>query len=628
MTSQDSPYGENFALATCSWKQDRLTVRELSMLQLINSITDKPNWWKKVFDEEIIAKWHQEASALALFSENLWTWCVAEIRDKAVEFERTGVVAAIDTGSRPIKSDTLAVQPLQNLPDDKKDWHPKSNDQVLNLVHPSLFPLIYGKTRVLSQGGQVGVENFLDSYGKGDILPQQELQVRGDPEDIQQAKWSTKFQWLPCEVEFTGEGNSVKITSYINNLHPLHHQDLYRVIEKLISISIEPWNQAILIHEDGGRVPPRIRTYGSEWDPSLPEWAEENDYPKWNLNRANLGDKEYEDLLAKVKEYLKLPDNPEFNKQEYDEESTEINRESVMNGEWEEECEDLAEIIDWKWNHIRKTVHPDFGTLETYQKWKLGFAPNPLFSSEPEPRENSVPYLEPYHIDLAKTWRDQGLQVIVKIASIELTPEKPEYEGGSWHLEGMLNEHIVSTSIYYYDVENTTESRIRFRLEATLNEESLQYEQSVHQPLCEIFGTESMSEEPAVQEIGSVSTPQGRLLAFPNTLQHCVSPFRLEDASKPGHRRFIVLWLVDPTFRIVSTRNVPPQRHDWWAPEAYSNINHPLPAELAEMVQQEVGEWPMGMNEAKELRLELMEERTNLMPAIQNSLETYNLCEH
>lgn len=29
------------------------------------------------------------------------------------------------------------------------------------------------------------------------------------------------------------------------------------------------------------------------------------------------------------------------------------------------------------------------------------------------------------------------LQVIVKIASIELTPEKPEFPGGSWHVEGM-----------------------------------------------------------------------------------------------------------------------------------------------------------------------------------------------
>ena len=40
--------------------------------------------------------------------------------------------------------------------------------------------------------------------------------------------------------------------------------------------------------------------------------------------------------------------------------------------------------------------------------------------------------------------------VIVKLANIVLTPEKPRYEGGSWHVEGMMNERIVASGIYYY----------------------------------------------------------------------------------------------------------------------------------------------------------------------------------
>ncbi|GIJ97934.1 hypothetical protein Aspvir_000040 [Aspergillus viridinutans] len=54
-------------------------------------------------------------------------------------------------------------------------------------------------------------------------------------------------------------------------------------------------------------------------------------------------------------------------------------------------------------------------------------------------------------------------KVIVKLANIKLTPEKPEYEGGSWHIEGQLNEHICATAIYYYDGENITESTLTFR---------------------------------------------------------------------------------------------------------------------------------------------------------------------
>jgi hypothetical protein len=32
---------------------------------------------------------------------------------------------------------------------------------------------------------------------------------------------------------------------------------------------------------------------------------------------------------------------------------------------------------------------------------------------------------------------DSGFQVIFKLANIQLTPEKPSYNGGSWHVEGM-----------------------------------------------------------------------------------------------------------------------------------------------------------------------------------------------
>src|SRR6185437_6116833 len=37
------------------------------------------------------------------------------------------------------------------------------------------------------------------------------------------------------------------------------------------------------------------------------------------------------------------------------------------------------------------------------------------------------------------------------------------------------------------------------------------------------------------------------------TCSSTVTPFELEDKMKPGHLRFIALWLVDPTTRIIST---------------------------------------------------------------------------
>lgn len=50
----------------------------------------------------------------------------------------------------------------------------------------------------------------------------------------------------------------------------------------------------------------------------------------------------------------------------------------------------------------------------------------------------------PFLVDLIRDYADHGLQVIVKLATIELTPEKPEYQGGSWHVEGQLVRFLLS----------------------------------------------------------------------------------------------------------------------------------------------------------------------------------------
>ncbi|KAL3670202.1 hypothetical protein V7S43_004515 [Phytophthora oleae] len=38
------------------------------------------------------------------------------------------------------------VSVLENVPDNEKDWHPDSDNQVLDLVHPSLFCCVFGTT--------------------------------------------------------------------------------------------------------------------------------------------------------------------------------------------------------------------------------------------------------------------------------------------------------------------------------------------------------------------------------------------------------------------------------------------------------------------------------------------------
>ena len=51
----------------------------------------------------------------------------------------------------------------------------------------------------------------------------------------------------------------------------------------------------------------------------------------------------------------------------------------------------------------------------------------------------------------------------MKLADIELTLEKPTYDGGSWHVEGQLNERICVTALYYYDSKNIADNFLASR---------------------------------------------------------------------------------------------------------------------------------------------------------------------
>ena len=52
---------DRFPNAIQNWAGHPITVRERTMMAIMNSITDKPEWSRKVFDESIARKWRQEA---------------------------------------------------------------------------------------------------------------------------------------------------------------------------------------------------------------------------------------------------------------------------------------------------------------------------------------------------------------------------------------------------------------------------------------------------------------------------------------------------------------------------------------------------------------------------------------
>ncbi|KAM3513222.1 hypothetical protein MY11210_003088 [Beauveria gryllotalpidicola] len=69
---------------------------------------------------------------------------------------------------------------------------------------------------------------------------------------------------------------------------------------------------------------------------------------------------------------------------------------------------------------------------------------------------------------------------------------------------------------------------------------------------------------PQFQELVSISLPEGRVVTFPNALQHKFEQLDLEEESKCGRLQFLAIHLVDPHYHLCSTRHVPPQSVSWW----------------------------------------------------------------
>ncbi|OAA76558.1 hypothetical protein LEL_06242 [Akanthomyces lecanii RCEF 1005] len=144
--------------------------------------------------------------------------------------------------------------------------------------------------------------------------------------------------------------------------------------------------------------------------------------------------------------------------------------------------------------------------------------------------------------------------------------------------------------------------------------------------LREIYGEEDVCGAPALQEPGTVMTPDGRLFAFPTVMQHRTEEYRLLDPSRPGRVRFPRLYLVGPQYRICSTRNTPPQQHSWCADAGLSGFpreKYIMPPELVRCVEDMVGDFPTGEEEAIRQRYELREERREQRRIFDEEVQRY-----
>lgn len=149
-------------------------------------------------------------------------YCIAELRHKASVFQREGFITVYD--GDVVKSDSViseslrlalvaAVAPLEDVQPNRKDWHPGSDEKVLDLVHPSLFPVIYGRTRIMKEGYKlVDLGDCISRCGEGvtlEVPPANETKEAKTANrwniELAENTYSQKFQWLPCDVTFDGD---------------------------------------------------------------------------------------------------------------------------------------------------------------------------------------------------------------------------------------------------------------------------------------------------------------------------------------------------------------------------------------------------------------------------------------
>jgi len=210
-----------------------------------------------------------------------------------------------------------AVAPLETVLDYERDPDPDSDGFAVNLVNPALYPIVYGHT--------VGKLPGTDSVT---ILVPPEFRG-GDPKFV-----SRRFQLLPSDFSVDGDGNITLISPYINNVHPIHHKELYSVILEILQHALPMFERVL-----------------SDLLRSLPRKVESSvDYESQRTMTVECSKKAYKRDLEVMNNRLSL--------------------------------------------------------------------------------------------------KGQTLQVIVRLTNIMLTPERSEYPGGEWRVEGLLQPYAVRGGLY------------------------------------------------------------------------------------------------------------------------------------------------------------------------------------
>lgn len=265
---------------------------------------------------------------------------------------------------------------------------------------------------------QVGKKTALAFIGEGRVVPEIEFMPdygerflnsywHGKKNVVPKEYHSSLYQWLPANVAFRDDGTT-EFTSYINNLHPEKYPAIYEAIEHAIDTALPAWDQCLrknvnYRHEIvAGRSDSRFELLSGVRCVSPSIQAIERVFVCTDGCLSSDGD---EHLWTESMTFGVPDDDDEPDETGY-----------VRTSHFD--------TIRYRW----RPVHTSVGPLLSPGEWVQGRE-----AILPEPEEfEEIDYTPRRR--LRKMFKEHGLQVIVKMASIELTPEKPHFPSGSWHV--------------------------------------------------------------------------------------------------------------------------------------------------------------------------------------------------
>lgn len=342
---------------------------------------------------EVAERWKQEVMQKEPdITQNMASWIIDELQFKSVLYEHTSSVALYNgdiTKSDHNVSEGLriklfeAAKRLETSPPELRFYNPGTNYSQEDIIPIAFCCLVYGRTRILKDK-LIGLDDALGHAGQGEVLPvpeetgftREDMAWRvASQTDVSTRPFSRQFQMLPCEVNLKEDGKW-HITSYINNLHPIKHRDMYGLIEEVLNSIIPQLNASLTPLKD------------------------------MLHSRARL---EY-----KKAEYYPLPQ--------------EILEQEPQPGKREAEIEYEDRLQDWRLKNW-KAIQPDCGK---FIPWAV-----PQWMLDRLPLDMSTPIRVEQEVDLNREYSKHGLQLIVRVIDIHLSEENPFFES-EWHGAGQM----------------------------------------------------------------------------------------------------------------------------------------------------------------------------------------------